>query len=757
MKITVRLIVSLVLAAALVASVFSYVQVQNERDRFEQELDVRAGLLAESLQESVRELLRTNSPAKIRRLVNRFGNRDKLLGVIVYDSLGVDVAASPGLSPNGQVAPKYLSEALARDEQLSSYVSDGDRRKHILVSPLHLEGKLVGALLVLHDASYIDARLEGIWQTNFVRLLMHSLLIILVTVAVVRLSITGPIAQVAKWMRSLRTGKTSQPMTLPRGDILGPLAVEVSLLAKSLAVARATAEEEARLRVEAGSLWTAERLKEHVRLELGGKNLFLVSNREPYMHVRQSGSVECIVPAGGLVTALDPILQACGGVWIAHGSGDADRERSDPTGRLSVPPEDPRYTLRRIYITKEEEEGYYYGFSNEGIWPLCHITHTRPLFRLNDWVSYQKVNERFAEAILEEIRDETEPLVLVQDYHFALLPLLIKSKRPDARVAIFWHIPWPNPEVFGICPWKQEILLGLLGADLIGFHIQFHCNNFLETVDRFLECKINWDQFTVERKGASTSVKPFPISVAFPGLTERGAEPATTARSARDVVVKVMGVPPKYLGIGVDRIDYTKGIVERFRAVERFLEIYPEFVGQFTFVELGAPSRTHIKRYHDLMAEVEETVDKINWRFRMKDWKPIVFLKAHHGHHTINPFYRVAQLCMVTSLHDGMNLVAKEFVAARDDEDGTLILSQFTGASRELQDAIIVNPYDVEEMAEAIHTALTMQPKERNERMHRMREVIRDRNVYRWAGTMISTLSRLRLPKQPTEEVPEQP
>jgi trehalose 6-phosphate synthase len=748
---------SLVLAAALVASVFSYVQVRNERGRLTQELDVRASILAESLQESVRELLRTSSPTRLKRFVNRFGNRDKLVGIAVYDSQGVSIAASPGLSSALASGLTHVWEAIARDESVSSYVIDSVQQKHLYVIPLHLEGKTVGALLVLHDASYIDARLEGIWQTNFVRVLMHSLLIILVTVVVVRLSITGPIAQVARWMRSLRTGKTSQPITLPRGDILGPLAVEVTLLAKSLAVARATAEEEARLRVEAGSLWTAERLKEHVRLELGGKNLFLVSNREPYMHVRRSGSIECIVPAGGLVTALDPILQACGGVWIAHGSGDADREKSEATGHLSVPPEDPRYTLRRIYITKEEEEGYYYGFSNEGIWPLCHITHTRPLFRLNDWVSYQRVNQRFAEALLEEIRHETEPLVLVQDYHFALLPLLIKSKRPDARVAIFWHIPWPNPEVFGICPWKQEVLLGLLGADLIGFHIQFHCNNFLETVDRFLESKINWDQFTVERKGVSTSVRPFPISVAFPSLTASGAEPATTSRTARDVVVKIMGDPPKYLGVGVDRIDYTKGIVERFRAVERFLEKYPEYIGQFTFVELGAPSRTHIKRYHDLMAEVEEAVDKINWRFHMRDWKPIVFLKAHHGHQTINPFYRVAQLCMVTSLHDGMNLVAKEFVAARDDEDGTLILSQFTGASRELQDAIIVNPYDVEEMAEAIHVALTMRPKERNERMHRMREVIRDRNVYRWAGNIISTLSRLRRPKQTGEEAPKQP
>jgi alpha,alpha-trehalose-phosphate synthase [UDP-forming] len=754
MKITVRLIVSLVLAAALVASVSSYVQVQEERDRLSHELDVRASMLAESLQESVRELLRVNSPERLKRLVDRFGNRDKLVGVAILDSLGGIVAASPGLSPDMTGPANQVWEAIARNEPVSTFIGEGVAQKHVFAVPLMLNGKGVGGLLLQHDASYIDVRLDGIWRRNFVRLLAQALLIILTTVLVVRWSITGPIAQVAKWMRGLRTGKAGQVLAVPRGDILGPLTVEVALLAKSLAVARATAEEEARLRVEAGSLWTAERLKEHVRQELVGKNLFLVSNREPYMHVNQNNRIEAIIPAGGLVTALDPILQACGGVWVAHGSGDADRETSDARGRLMVPPDEPRYTLRRVYISKEEEEGYYYGFSNEGLWPLCHITHTRPLFRLNDWMSYQRVNEKFAEAILEEIKDEPEPLVLVQDYHFALLPLLIKSKRPDARVAIFWHIPWPNPEVFGICPWKQEILLGLLGADLIGFHIQFHCNNFLETVDRFLESKINWDQFSVERKGGLTAVKPFPISVAFPALNS-GTESELTPAGARSFVLNKTGTAQKYLGVGVDRIDYTKGIIERFKAVERFLEKYPEYIGQFTFVELGAPSRTHIKRYHDLMAEVEETVEKINWRFRQQDWKPLIFLKAHHDHNTINPFYRVADLCMVTSLHDGMNLVAKEFVAAREDEDGVLILSQFTGASRELQDSIVVNPYDIEEMAGAIHSALTMPQNERSERMRRMREVLRDRNVYRWAGNIISTLSRLRLPKQVSEDVAE--
>lgn len=754
MKITVRLIVSLILAAAVVASVFSFVQVQNERERLQQELGLRASLLAESLQESVKELIRAKSFTRLKRLVDRMGNRDRLLGAMIYDTTGVPLAQSSRLAPAPPEVATMLSEAVERDEDLSRYIGQEDQAKHFYIARLRLDGNPLGVLLLVHDASYIDARLEGIWQNNFIRLLILSFFIILITVVVVRWSVTGPIAQVAQWMKGLRTGKAGQ-LTIPvRGDILGPLADEVRLLAKSLAVARASAEEEARLRVEAGSLWTSERLKEHVRQELGGKNLFVVSNREPYMHVRQGGVVECLVPAGGLVTALDPILQACGGVWIAHGSGDADRSMSDPKGVLRVPPDDPRYALKRVFITKEEEEGYYYGFSNEGLWPLCHITHTRPLFRLQDWVFYQRVNEKFADAVLEQVADEDEPLILVQDYHFALLPLLIKSKRPDARVAIFWHIPWPNPEVFGICPWKQEILLGLLGADLIGFHIQFHCNNFLETADRFLESKINWDQFTVERRGTTTSVKPFPISVAFPSLSPPTGIVAPPTKT-REFVHKRLGVQADYLAVGVDRIDYTKGIIERFRAVERFLEKRPEYIGRFTFAELGAPSRTHIKRYHDLMAEVEETVDRINWRYHGKDWKPIILLKAHHEHHTIVPFYRAADLCMVTSLHDGMNLVAKEFVASRDDEDGVLVLSQFAGASRELQDALIVNPYDIEEMADAIYAAIAMQPEERTQRMKRMRQVVRDRNVYRWAGNIVSTLSRVRISRPAQDAVVE--
>jgi len=745
MKITIRLIVSLIFVIALVAVVFSFYQVHTEKARLATELERRAIILAESLQESVIPLMQSNSLPRLNRIVERFGNRERLKGVAVFDKQGNALASTPELKPKiSQPFPQAVS-SITENRPIEGFMDINDKKTYIYTLPLLAEDKPMGVLSIFYDASYIDVRLLEIWKHNLLRFLTLSILIVIITLLIVRWSITGPIAQFAQWMRDLRTekSKTGQPVNPVRGDILAPLVSEVTQLAKSLAIARARAEEEARLRVQAESLWTANRLKEHMRVELGGKKLFLISNREPYMHMKDGRNIICITPAGGLVTALDPVMRICDGLWLAHGSGEADREVVDSSDKLRVPPEEPAYTLKRVWLTKEEENGYYYGFSNEGLWPLCHITHTRPLFRLEDWIYYQKVNEKFAEALIKEISDEESPLVLIQDYHLALLPLLVKEKRPDAKIALFWHIPWPNPEAYGICPWRQEILIGMLGADIIGFHIQFHCNNFLDTVDRFLESKIDWEQFSVDRGGHTTLVKPFPISVSFEGGSDKTAA-MKERESFRNTILKEIDVRAKYLGVGVDRIDYTKGIPERFRAIERFLEKYPDYVGRFTFIELGAPSRTHIKRYRELTTEVEEMVDKINWRFQTKEWKPIVFSKAHHSHESINHFYKAANICMVTSLHDGMNLVAKEFVASRDDEDGVLILSQFAGASRELKDAIIINPYDIEEMAEAIHTSLTMEPFERTERMQRMRALVREHNIYRWAGKLITELARLR-------------
>ena len=752
MKITIRLIVSLVFIVALVAVGFSSYQVRAEKTRLTSELERRAIILAESLQESIIPLIASNSLQKLNRLVERFGNRERLKGVAVYDQQGNILAVTPDLASKiPQPLPPAVKSA-AENQPIGSLMSIDDKETYFYALPFSEEDKITGTLVLFHDASYIGVRLKEIWKHNLLRFLTLSVLIVAITLLVIRWSITGPIAQIATWMREMRSGKGKiDQLVSPRGDVLAPLISEVTHLAKSLAMARARAEEEAKLRLKAESVWTANRLKEYMRAELGGKKLFLISNREPYMHVKDGRSIKCVVPAGGLVTALDPVMRICDGMWIAHGSGEADREVVDADDKLRVPPNEPSYTLKRIWLAKEEDDGYYYGFSNEGLWPLCHITHTRPIFRLEDWVYYQKVNEKFAEALIKEIEDEESPLILIQDYHLALLPLLVKEKRPDARIAIFWRIPWPNPEAYGICPWHREILMGMLGADLIGFHIQFHCNNFLDTVDRFLESKIDWEQFSVERGGSVTLVKPFPISVSFDNFSDKSA--AISERELlKENILKEIGMQVKYLGVGVDRIDYTKGIPERFRAIERFFEKHPEFIGEFTFIELGAPSRMHIKRYRDLMSEVEETAEKINWRFKTKGWMPIVFLKAHHSHEEINRFYKASDICMVTSLHDGMNLVAKEFIASRSDEDGVLILSQFTGAARELKDAVIVNPYDIEGMADAINFSLSMDANERSERMKRMHAAVKEHNIYRWAGELIAALARLRISETPEQE-----
>ena len=585
------------------------------------------------------------------------------------------------------------------------------------------------------------AELRGeLWRDALGRVAVQVVAIVALTWLIARWSVAGFIARSARWMREFRLGQADHPGTAGSG-MLKPLVQEVSHLVTSLESARATAAEEARLREAGESLWTAERLRAHVRTRLTTRPLFVVSNREPYIHTRRGAGVEVVVPASGVVTALEPVLRACDGTWIAHGSGDADRQAVDASDRVRVPPDHPAYTLRRVWLTREDEDGYYYGFSNEGLWPLCHIAHTRPLFRATDWASYERVNRKFARAVLEEMRGAEAPIVLVQDYHFALLPRLIKAARPDAQVAVFWHIPWPNPEAFGICPWQGELLDGMLGADLVGFHTQAHCNNFLDTVDRAFESQIDRERFTVRRLGHLTAVRPFPISVEF---REPAADASRTPPRVADLLAPLRIEAQKF-GVGVDRIDYTKGLVERFQAIERFFERWPAYRGEFTFVQIAAPSRTAIKRYQELVDLVQSEVTRINRRFQTDAWSPIVLLVRHHTHTEIEPFYRAADVCLVTSLHDGMNLVAKEFVAARDDEDGVLILSRFAGASAELDDALVVNPYDAEQLASALYEALTMSDDERRLRMRRMRETVREHNVFRWAGRLIADLAAIRV------------
>jgi alpha,alpha-trehalose-phosphate synthase [UDP-forming] len=745
-KLSLRLILFLVLGISLVTFVVARNQVRSEKRGLRADLERRAEILAESLQEIIEPALEKGSRDQLRHIVERFGNRERLEGVVVYDAQGKVLAESSTLTARFDSLPVPPAQVKAQDAGISKFIKVGDRPMHVYYLPLHENSSMVGVLAVFHDTSYIETQSESIWRGSIWHMIAQVLLIVLVTVLIIRWTIIQPISRTVQWMKDLRVGTVNPRPKLPKEDFLAPFSQEVVNMARSLTEARAAAEEEARLRETGESLWTPERLRVSIQTKNLQSSLFVVSNREPYMHVHRENKIEIIVPASGLVTALEPILRACDGTWIAFGSGDADRETVGPDDHLRVPPEKPEYTMRRVWLTKEMEEGYYYGFSNEGLWPLCHIAHTRPIFRASDWQSYQDANRKFADAVLEEMAGTEKALLLVQDYHFALLPRMVKEARPDARIAIFWHIPWPNPEAFGICPWQRELLDGLLGADLIGFHIQAHCNNFLETVDRALESRIEWERFAVKRHGQTTFVRPFPISVDSREKREESESPAPASPyEERASLLKRLGSEASFLGVGVDRIDYTKGLVERFRGIERFLEKYPAYKGKLTFVQIGAPSRTRIQRYQDFLTEVETEAARINLRFQSAKWRPIVLLTRHHSHREILPYYRAADLCMVTSLHDGMNLVAKEFIAAQDAEEGALILSQFTGASRELPDALIVNPYDVEQLCEAIRTALEMDPQDRRARMKRMRHTVKENNVYRWAGNLITALSEIRI------------
>jgi len=742
MRLSVRLNFSLVVSVAVVSLGLALYQTNAERRGLRRELERRALVVAESLEKSAAPILESRH-GDLQRLVEQFAMHERLAGAAVYDSQGHPLAVTSGLASvlAAQPGGALHGQSAAGPGQFFEF---NGRTMHGVTLPIFVDGSQAGSLQVFHDAGSIDAQAAVLWRHAFLGMMVQTLLIVCVTVLILRWSLRRPLAHLAQWLAALRGGAVSEGPDLPEEEAFQPVKEEAARLASTLTAVRAAVVEEARLRETAEALWTSERLRVFIEGKLQDSRIFVVSNREPYEHFHKGNSIECSVPASGLVTALEPVLRASGGTWIAQGTGDADHETVDENDRVRVPPENPQYSLRRVWLTEEEEEGFYFGFANEGLWPLCHIAHTRPTFRTQDWEHYRNVNQRFADALLEEIAGESHPVVLVQDYHFALLPRLIKNARPDARVAIFWHIPWPNPEAFGICPWQNDLLTGLLGADLVGFHAQAHCNNFLGTVDRALESRIDRERFAVDRHGRITYVRPFPISVPFAGETPEPV-PVESRYAERAALLKANGVEAAMMGIGVDRVDYTKGILERFRALELFFDKYRAYRGQFTFVQIGAPSRTHIKRYHDLMQEVTEEAERINRRFRSNGWRPIVFIPRHHSHEQILPYYRTADVCLVTSLHDGMNLVAKEFVAARPDEQAVLVLSRFAGASHELADALIVNPYDTEALADSIHRALEMPPEERQARMARMRAYVREHNIYRWAGGMIAELAAIRV------------
>lgn len=743
MKKILLLILPIVIIASVIFTLYGVVQVRREEERLRDDLQRKTRSVAESIEATAVYIFTNNDLRSARRLVESFEKRERLQGAVLYDKDGKVIAITQKISDWEQKDKPYLSEIIGSKEPRGAVEQFKDYSFYSYILPvLDDEGQVLGLVEVVYDTAYMFNLIADSWRRISLTLIILMLSIALITGLIQWRIFILPIQRLTDWFHYYQRGEIDAHHPIREKGELGKLAREVEQVALSLRVARRSLSDQAFVRLQKEDLWTQAKLRDLVHAKLGDNAFFVVSNREPYMHAvdETTGLVRCLRPASGVVTAIHPVLSACGGTWVAHGAGNADKKFVNSKDKLGVPPEDNRYILKRIWLSKEEEDGYYYGFSNEGLWPLCHNTHTRPVFREDDWQIYKKVNQKFCDSLLEELPAQN-PFVFIQDYHFTLLGKMIKEKRPDVVIALFWHIPWPNPEAFSICPYRKDILDGMLGCDLIGFHIQNHCNNFLDTANRLLESRVDTEKFSVSRSEKETLVRAFPISINAQAGVEK---PSAGLFEAVGRIVREFGLEEKIVFISVDRLDYTKGIIERVLAVDRFFEKYPHYKKKVSFIQIGAPSRTHIKRYHDLMAEIDELVEKKNWKNMEGNWKPIIYLKRHFSPEDIGPYYALADGCIVSSLHDGMNLVAKEYVASKKDCSGVLILSQFTGACRELTDAIPVNPYSTEEFADAIREAVEMPAEEKRRRMEKMRLVVQENNIYRWAANIINELTSLK-------------
>jgi trehalose 6-phosphate synthase len=694
---------------------------------FVRDLEIRSELIGRMVESPLVDLLAAESKTKLLHYFHRIIQDERLFAIGFCDREGrlayKTLTYPESIRCDGTSTIKAGQTALLR-------LTQGD--VHVSAVGVEGNGRVWGRLMLVHDMSWAQRRSNDTKWYLFYLFAVIGAVISLVTVLVAHLSWRGWVAGVRAMLRG--EGLVALIGGQRPGADLHPVAQDLRTLIHDL-------EADKRMRDESQMSWTPANLKRILHDHLAGDEVLIVSNREPYIHNRNGQHIDIQVPASGVVTALEPVMRACSGVWIAHGSGTADREVVDARGHVRVPPDHPAYEIRRIWMSSEEEDGYYYGFANEGLWPLCHLAHVRPVFRSSDWERYKEINERFAMAILEEAKTDN-PVVLVQDYHLALVPKIVRDHLPHATIITFWHIPWPNPERYAICPWYRDILEGLLGSSILGFHTRFHCSNFIDTVDRSLETRIDWDSSMISYQGKLTAVNHYPISIEWPSrlLPEQPSVP-----TCRTHVRAINGLPHTHrVGVGIERLDYTKGILERFLAVERLLELQPEWIGRFSFLQIAAPSRSKIDEYQQFKQQVIALAERINQRFGREGYRPIHLRIEHHEPQDVITYYRGADFCIVSSLHDGMNLVAKEFVAARDDEQGVLILSQFTGAATELPEALLINPYNIDQCAAALHLALTMPPTEQRARMRSMRGIVQEFNIYRWAGRMLMDAARMR-------------
>jgi trehalose 6-phosphate synthase len=472
----------------------------------------------------------------------------------------------------------------------------------------------------------------------------------------------------------------------------------------------------------------------------GKERVIVLANRAPFKHESRAGRVLSTRSASGLVTALEPLLEQYAGTWVAHAAGSADASVVDGLGGIDVPPANPRYRVRYVSVPDEEYRGYYCGFANEGLWPLCHTVRVTPVFRRRDYEMYRAANTRFADVVADEA-GVGSPLVLVQDYHFALAPRLIRTQLPYSRIVAFWHIPWPRPRTFRTCPWALDLLEGLLGSDIVGLQTDDDVRNFLGCVEGVPGAGVDLSEGTVEYRGRIITVRAYPVGIDC-SLDALQAAPSPAA--CRKQVCRDFDLPEGVrLGVGIDRMDYTKGINEKFLAIERLLEIQPERVGRFAFVQVAEPSRDCVDAYRAARTQVLETCARVNARFGTAAGPPIRLVEAHHEPADVYRLYRAADFCYVGSLHDGMNLVAKEFVSARDDERGVLVLSQFAGAAQQLRAAVLVNPNRIDQCAEALATALQMPPIEQVKRMRILRDNVTAFDASWWAKQLVNDATRL--------------
>ncbi|MDF0649912.1 MAG: trehalose-6-phosphate synthase [Nitrospira sp. LK265] len=727
MRLSFRFVFPLVLVLAVIAYGVIPLVDSLELKWFVRDLDMRSELMVNTMEGPLADLLVSDSKDKIVAYFTRI-LKDERLYALGFCDLDHRLLYETQAYPQ-DLTCKHTFDLASNSSTVRSFSSGPF---HITSAGIESNGRRLGRLLLIHNMSFIQQRSSDTKRYVFYLFAGLTAVISLVTVLVAHFSWKAWVAGVRAIVKGERL---LTPLTHEQhAPELRPLAKDLRSLVQAL-------EADRRMRDESQISWTPASLKTILHEQLAGDQVLIVSNRQPYAHNWKDGNIVVQVPASGLVSALEPVMRACSGIWVAHGNGSADREVVDGRDHVRVPPSHPSYEIRRVWLAAEEEAGYYYGFANEGLWPLCHIAHVRPTFRSSDWKHYVAINERFSRAVYEEAMTEN-PVVLVQDYHLALVPKLIRDKLPSATIIMFWHIPWPNAESFGICPWREEILEGLLGSSILGFHTRVHCNNFIDSIDRLLEARIDRNSSTVSYGGKMTAVNPYPISIEWPLQWLHDQRPVPECRTK---LREAYGMPPdRLVGLGVERLDYTKGILERFMAVERLLELQPEWIGRFTFVQIAAPSRSTIEQYHHFTGQVSALAEQINKRFGRDGYEPICLRIQHHEPTQVHECYRGADLCVVSSLHDGMNLVAKEFVGARDDEQGVLILSQFTGAARELTEALVINPYDIDQFAAALHLGLTMPKVEQRARMQSMRGLIQEFNVYRWAGRMLIDAARMR-------------